>query len=256
MARTMAVSAATRPAGTRWRPVVLAVGLWALVLLGLVATAWLNHLLRRAGRLDLALRGHPGADGAGGAERGHRWGRRGQPPPVAPGWLAAARPRAVGAVVGCARRLGRLRGAGPARVAAGRPLPGGLQPSRLHGRAGLRGLRAAADPQRVAAVAVAPLALVGQGPRRRASGVPADRAGRVWLAGGAVPPCSGAGTPAAALAGVRRRPGLGGRGPGAGRHLAADQPFVDPGPDHLGRRSVPGPAATGDRRRHPALPPV
>jgi hypothetical protein len=55
----MAVSAATRPARTRWRPVVLACGLWALVLLGLVATAWLNHLLRRAGRPDLAERGAP-----------------------------------------------------------------------------------------------------------------------------------------------------------------------------------------------------
>ena len=56
VARTMA---ATRPARTRWRPVVLAVGLWVLVLLGLVATAWLNDLLRRAGRLDLAQRGAP-----------------------------------------------------------------------------------------------------------------------------------------------------------------------------------------------------
>ena len=51
------MSAATRPARSRWRPVVLACGLWALVLLGLVATAWLNHLLRRAGRPDLAERG-------------------------------------------------------------------------------------------------------------------------------------------------------------------------------------------------------
>jgi hypothetical protein len=44
----------------RWRPVVLACGLWALVLVGLAATAWLDHLLRRAGRPDLAHRGtHP-----------------------------------------------------------------------------------------------------------------------------------------------------------------------------------------------------
>jgi hypothetical protein len=39
--------------------VVLACGLWALVVLGLVATAWLDHLLRRAGRTDLAERGAP-----------------------------------------------------------------------------------------------------------------------------------------------------------------------------------------------------
>ena len=38
---------------------MLALGLWALVLLGLVVTAWLNHLLGRAGRLDLAHRGAP-----------------------------------------------------------------------------------------------------------------------------------------------------------------------------------------------------
>jgi hypothetical protein len=53
----MAVTSATGPAGTRWRPVVLACGLWALVLLGLAATAWLDHLLRRAGRPDLANQG-------------------------------------------------------------------------------------------------------------------------------------------------------------------------------------------------------
>ena len=36
---------------------MLAGGLWALVLAGLVVTAWLDHLLRRAGRPDLAERG-------------------------------------------------------------------------------------------------------------------------------------------------------------------------------------------------------
>jgi hypothetical protein len=56
----MAVTPATRPARTRWRPVVLACALWALVLLGLAATTWLDHLLRRAGRPDLAHQGaHP-----------------------------------------------------------------------------------------------------------------------------------------------------------------------------------------------------
>jgi hypothetical protein len=52
----MAVTPESRP-DHRWRPVVLACGLWALVVLGLVATAWLDHLLRRAGRPDLAGRG-------------------------------------------------------------------------------------------------------------------------------------------------------------------------------------------------------
>jgi hypothetical protein len=31
------------------------VGLWALVLLGLAAVAWLDHLLRQAGRLGLVM---------------------------------------------------------------------------------------------------------------------------------------------------------------------------------------------------------
>jgi hypothetical protein len=55
----MAVTPATRPDRPRWQPVVLACGLWALVVLGLVASAWLDHLLRRAGRPDLAGRGAP-----------------------------------------------------------------------------------------------------------------------------------------------------------------------------------------------------
>jgi len=49
----------TMPDRPRSRPVVLACGLWALVVLGLVATAWLDQLLRRAGRPDLAERGAP-----------------------------------------------------------------------------------------------------------------------------------------------------------------------------------------------------
>jgi len=39
----------TRPRG-RWRPAVLAWAPWALVMLGLAAIVWLDHLLRRAGR--------------------------------------------------------------------------------------------------------------------------------------------------------------------------------------------------------------
>ena len=46
---------ATRVARTRWRPAVVAWWLWALAMLGLAVLAWLDHLLRRAGRPDLAL---------------------------------------------------------------------------------------------------------------------------------------------------------------------------------------------------------
>jgi hypothetical protein len=51
----MAVIPAARVARTRWRPAVVAWWLWALAMLGLAVLAWLDHLLRRAGRPDLAL---------------------------------------------------------------------------------------------------------------------------------------------------------------------------------------------------------
>jgi hypothetical protein len=51
----MAVTPATPAARTRWRPGVAAWALWVLVLLGLAATAWLDQLLRQAGRPDLVV---------------------------------------------------------------------------------------------------------------------------------------------------------------------------------------------------------
>jgi hypothetical protein len=54
----MAVSRDVRAAGSgRWAP-VLAWLLWALVLAGLAAALWLDQLLRRAGRPELAFRAH------------------------------------------------------------------------------------------------------------------------------------------------------------------------------------------------------
>ena len=53
MSEGMAVSPTSRPAGPGRRPAVLACVLWALTLLGLAVTAWLDHLLRRAGRTEL-----------------------------------------------------------------------------------------------------------------------------------------------------------------------------------------------------------
>jgi hypothetical protein len=52
-ARTMVVAPAGRAAGLRWWPAGLAWALWALAILGLLVTAWLDHLLRQAGRPDL-----------------------------------------------------------------------------------------------------------------------------------------------------------------------------------------------------------
>jgi hypothetical protein len=49
------VTPVVRPARVRWRPGVLAWGLWALAMLGLAVLPWLDHLLRRAGRPDLAV---------------------------------------------------------------------------------------------------------------------------------------------------------------------------------------------------------
>ena len=301
VARTMAVS------GDPTCPHALAaggagMGLWALVLLGLVVTAWLNHLLRRAGRLDLAQRGAPPVRTAlaalSAATVGAVVASRRPSHPV--GWLLLGLGLSVpwsdvldGWVdYGVLARPGSLPAArylavySPAVFMAGLACvgfvllltPSGSLPSpsrrwrwwaRALGAAPVVFLLTVAlmpEPLDPAYESIAnPLGLPGGLPVEvpllvlnllAGAVVLADRAGRVWLAGGAVPPCSGAGTPAVALAGVCGRPGLGRRGPGAGRHLAADQPFVDLGLDHLGCRGVPGPAAAGDRRRDPALPPV
>ncbi len=53
-ARTMAVTPAVRPARMHWRPAGLAWALWALAMLGLATVPWFDHLLREAGRPDLA----------------------------------------------------------------------------------------------------------------------------------------------------------------------------------------------------------
>jgi hypothetical protein len=53
--RTIAVTVAGRPAWARRWPAVLAWALWSLALLGLAAYFWLDWLLRRAGRPELAL---------------------------------------------------------------------------------------------------------------------------------------------------------------------------------------------------------
>jgi hypothetical protein len=49
----MAVTSTTRRTRTRWWPAGLAWALWALAILGLALVAWLDHLLRQAGRPDL-----------------------------------------------------------------------------------------------------------------------------------------------------------------------------------------------------------
>ena len=46
----MAVTAAGERAGGRRRPAVVAWAGWALFVVAMVLTAWLDHLLRRAGR--------------------------------------------------------------------------------------------------------------------------------------------------------------------------------------------------------------
>jgi hypothetical protein len=49
----MAVAAGGRPAWARWWPARLVWGLWALFVLGVASVAWLDQLLRQAGRPDL-----------------------------------------------------------------------------------------------------------------------------------------------------------------------------------------------------------
>ena len=53
-AMTMGVTSGVRQAWERWSPAGLAWTLWALGMLGLAATVWFDHLLRQAGRPELA----------------------------------------------------------------------------------------------------------------------------------------------------------------------------------------------------------
>jgi hypothetical protein len=53
-AAVVPVAPAARPAWVRWSPAGPAWALWVLALLGLLATAWLDRLLRLAGRPELA----------------------------------------------------------------------------------------------------------------------------------------------------------------------------------------------------------
>jgi hypothetical protein len=57
------VTRAVRPARTHWRPVGLAWALWALAMLGLAAVPWFDHLVRAAGRPDLAQLDASGVSG-------------------------------------------------------------------------------------------------------------------------------------------------------------------------------------------------
>ena len=56
----MDMSSAVRPAQVRWWSAVLAWALWVLVMLGLPAIAWLDQLLRQAGRPELTWSQVPG----------------------------------------------------------------------------------------------------------------------------------------------------------------------------------------------------
>jgi hypothetical protein len=51
----MAVTAAARGPRARWRPALLAWGLWMLNLVGLVVLVWLDQLLRQTGRPELVV---------------------------------------------------------------------------------------------------------------------------------------------------------------------------------------------------------
>src|SRR6266487_2471641 len=98
---------------------------------------------------------------SGGGERGHSRSSADQPPPSAPGGLATARYRTVGAGRRHRLRVRVVRGNGPARRAAGRQLPGLVPQCHRRPLAGLQQLRPTAHPHRVATLAA--LAVVGRG---------------------------------------------------------------------------------------------
>ena len=55
MRRRQRRNAGIQPSRLRWWPALLAWTLWALAMLGLAATSWFDHLLRRAGRSELVV---------------------------------------------------------------------------------------------------------------------------------------------------------------------------------------------------------
>ena len=109
------MSAAAERQPPRWSG-VLAWAVWALTMLGLAVAAWLDDLQRQAGSPETAWLPRPQRSLAGGGgERGHGRGAGWQPPPGAPGGLAAARPGAAGGGQRRRLRVRQLWAGGPAR---------------------------------------------------------------------------------------------------------------------------------------------
>src|SRR4029450_10494649 len=106
----------------RWWPAGLAWTLWALVMLGIAAGLWFDHLLRQAGRADLV---EPNAIGvalaAGRGERAHRRRGRGRGAVAGGALPACPRDRTPAAGVGGvgAALTGRAVAGGPALWARG-----------------------------------------------------------------------------------------------------------------------------------------
>jgi hypothetical protein len=152
--RIMALAAGGRPAWLRRWPARLAWVLWALVVLGLAATPSLDQLARQAGRTDLGSNATMVAYGlvaVSAATVGTLLGGRRPRHPV--GWLLLA--LGLWFIYGYASWvLLAWRGAPPAVGLA-------LLDANVMVIPALIGLRAAADPDRVAAFSE--VALVGQG---------------------------------------------------------------------------------------------
>ena len=160
------------PARPRWWPGGPGWALWALFLLAVPAVAWLDHLLRQAGRPELTLVApQQRPPGGSGGDRGHGRGSGGQPPAPPPGGLATARPGAVADHVGSDLRVHPLRASGPARGAASGQLPGRAPRRPRHHLALMRQLRPVAHPDWEATLAA--LALVGRDCRGRGQDVAA-----------------------------------------------------------------------------------
>src|SRR6266496_218286 len=276
----MAVTTAAAMARMRGRPGALAWALWALAMLGLVTSPWLDHLIRQAGRADLVQLNAEAVPYVltlvSAATVGAVLASRRPAHPV--GWLLLALGLSVVAS-GITEAYAYYGVLAPARGAPGRRVRGGVRRRQLHrlARPARRRPAGAGGPgsRRPRRWSTCWPRRSGRSPwTRPSSRSPARWRSRHWPARSRSSPSSPSSSPSSpcwsgappwwsgsaartassvsSSAGWRWRPAC------RRRRCCSSWSHgeQDRGPVHRGGPGLPGAAATGDRRGDPALPAV